>query len=65
METLQISEDGTYAIPIMKPQAGFKATMLELVFDPGTRFPLTLTSGTLITPDQYPFPPFEPEPIAK
>lgn len=60
LETLEINEDGIYAIPVETPESGFKGALLEVVFDPGSKFPLTLTSGTLITPDRYPYPPFEP-----
>jgi PhoPQ-activated pathogenicity-related protein len=65
MEALEIRDDGIYTIPIKAPESGFKGALLEVVFNPGSSFPLTLTSGTLITPEQYPFPPFEPELLSK
>ncbi len=65
METLKISEDGSYAIPISAPESGYKGALLEVVFNPDSEFPLSLTSGTVITPDTYPFGPFKPDLSAK
>jgi len=60
METLDLQTDGEYAIPITKPDSGFKAALLEVDFNPDSDFPLTFTSGTVVTPDIYPFKPFKP-----
>jgi hypothetical protein len=35
--------------------------MLEVTLDPGSMFPLTFTSGTLVLPDTYPFAPIDAE----
>jgi PhoPQ-activated pathogenicity-related protein len=61
MEALELNKEGSYAIPVSEPETGFKAALVEVVFHPDTEFPLTLTTGTLITPDCYPFDPFEPD----
>jgi len=61
MEPLEISEDGSYAIPVSAPENGYKGALLEVVFNPDSEFPLTLTTGTVITPDSYPFDPFKPD----
>jgi hypothetical protein len=60
METLEISASGNYAIPISAPESAYKGALLELVFNPGSEFPLILTTGTVITPNSYPFGPFLP-----
>ena len=60
-EEMVIAENGRYAVYITRPDSGYKAALVEIVFDPETDFPLTFTSGTLVTPDTYPFPPFQPE----
>ena len=60
-EEMVIADDGRYAVYIAQPDSGYKAALVEIIFDPGTDFPLTFTSGTLVTPDTYPFPPFEVE----
>ena len=65
MTDLEIEEDGVYTIPVSAPDTGYKGALLEVIFNPDSQFPLTLTSGTLITPDSYPFDPFEPHPEAK
>jgi PhoPQ-activated pathogenicity-related protein len=61
MKPLEVHEDGLYAIPVSPPETGFRGALLEVVFQPDSEFPLTLTSGTLITPDSYPYDPFEPD----
>lgn len=61
MEPLEISKDGSYEIPVSSPESGYKGALLEIVFNPDSEFPLTLTTGTVITPDSYPFGPFEPD----
>lgn len=59
MEEMAKKEDGVYAVHIPGPDAGYKAALLEIIFNQGSQFPLTFTTGTLITPDTYPFPPRE------
>lgn len=54
------SLDGKYQVHFSQPQSGYKGGLLELIFFPDSDFPLTFTSGTVITPDRYPFEPFEP-----
>ena len=58
-EEIPVSEDGTYVVEFEEPESGYKAGLVEIVFNPDTDFALYLTSGTLITPDTYPFDPFE------
>jgi hypothetical protein len=58
METLEISASGNYAIPISAPESGYKGALVEVVFNPGSEFPLILTTGTVITPNRYPYEPF-------
>ena len=65
MTALDLSENGSYAIPITAPERGYKGALLELVFSPDSEFPLTLTTGTVVTPDSYPFDPFEADLPAK
>jgi PhoPQ-activated pathogenicity-related protein len=65
MTTLEISADGSYTIPIIAPENGYKGALVELVFNPDSEFPLTLTTGTVVTPDTYPYDPFIPDLSAK
>lgn len=60
-EPLEISGDGSYEVSIASPKMGYKAAMLEVTLDPGSAFPLTFTSGTLVLPDTYPYEPFQPQ----
>ena len=65
MEPVEITMDGNYVIPVTTPANGYKGALVEVVFNPGSEFPLTLTSGTVVTPDTYPFEPFQPDLSAK
>jgi PhoPQ-activated pathogenicity-related protein len=60
-EKLEKEPDGIYNINISKPDSGYKAALLEVIFNPDSDFPLTFTSGTLVTPDKYPFAPYKPD----
>jgi PhoPQ-activated pathogenicity-related protein len=60
-EELNKEIDGIYEINISKPDSGYKAALLEVIFNPDSDFPLTFTSGTLVTPDQYSFDLFKPD----
>ncbi len=60
-EELNKKPSGNYAIRITTPESGFKGALLEIVFNPDSEFPLTFTSGTLVTPERYPFARFDPE----
>jgi PhoPQ-activated pathogenicity-related protein len=61
MESLPHTDNGMYAIPVENPTQGFKGALVEVVFNPESEFPLTLTTGTLVTPDRYLFGPFQPD----
>jgi PhoPQ-activated pathogenicity-related protein len=58
-EEINRDKNGKYTIYTEKPDSGYKAALVEVIFDPGTVFPLTFTSGTVVAPDTYPFPPFQ------
>ena len=59
--SLPRQEDGRYAIGIVPAESGYKASLLEMVFNPGSDFPFTFTTGTVVTPDTYPFSEFVSE----
>jgi len=49
-----------YSIHFSAPENGYKAGLLEIVFDSGIEVPFTFTTGTVVTPNTYPFGPFTP-----
>mgnify|MGYP001501168336 FL=1 len=57
---LSKTPDNQYAIHFSAPENGYKAGLLEIVFDSGTEVPFTFTTGTVVTPNAYPFGPFTP-----
>jgi PhoPQ-activated pathogenicity-related protein len=61
MKAIDVAESGSYVIPVPAPENGFRGALVEIVFNPDSDFPLTLTTGTLVTPDIYPFDPFIPD----
>ena len=40
---------------------GFTASLIEVVFYQNSSTPITLTSGTYVLPDKYPFEPYKQE----
>jgi PhoPQ-activated pathogenicity-related protein len=61
MKIIEIQAEGKYNIQVTSPVKGYKGALVELIFQPDSEFPLTLTTGTLVTPDTYPFDPFVPD----
>lgn len=59
-ERIPPEEDGIYVIPFDEPGSGYRAGLASVTFRPRSNFPMTFTTGTLVTPDTYPYPPFEP-----
>lgn len=57
---IPLAADGKYEITVTEPDQGWKAFFVELTF-PGIseEVPLKLTTGVVVTPDEYPFPPYE------
>jgi len=58
---LSKTSNNQYAIHFPTPESGYKAGMLEIVFDSGTEVPFTFTTGTVVTPNTYPFGIFKPD----
>jgi PhoPQ-activated pathogenicity-related protein len=57
---LQQQASGNYEIDIPLKE-GFTAALVEVVFNGDTAFPLTLTTGTVIRPNEFAFKPYQPE----
>ena len=58
---LSKTSNNQYAIHFPAPEKGYKAGVLEIIFDSGTEVPFTFTTGTVVTPNTYPFGPFKPD----
>lgn len=58
---IEVNPRGQQFIEIETPQNGYSAWFVEATFNNGSPFPLKQTSGTVITPDIYPFEPFAPQ----
>ena len=57
---IETNDKGHYAIPV-KSTEGYTAALVEVVFDPNGDNPLILSTGTLVTPKEYPFEKYVPE----
>ncbi len=55
-KTLPESDRGTYAVKIAQPEAGYRAGLLELTFNPKDENPFMFTTGTLVSPNSFPLP---------
>jgi len=49
------SANGRYAVKIAQPENGYKAGLLEVTFNPESDIPFTFTSGTVVSPNTFPF----------
>jgi len=58
---LSKTSNNQYAIHFPAPENGYKAGMLEIVFESGAEVPFTFTTGTVVTPNTYPFGLFKPD----
>jgi PhoPQ-activated pathogenicity-related protein len=61
MGAIDVTENGHYMIPVTEPESGYRGALVEVVFNGDSGFPLTFTSGTLVTPGSYPYDPFMPD----
>jgi len=51
---LEAQEDGGYIVRVVKPNKGWTAFFVEMVFDLGGPVPLVTTTGVHVVPDVYP-----------
>lgn len=55
------SGGGVYVAKVDKPAKGFTAFFVELTYPSGGKYPFKFTTEVRVTPDVYPFPPFQPK----
>jgi len=60
-EEVEISDSGRITVDLQTPEDGFTAWFVEATFNADTSLPLKLTTGVVVTPDEYPFDPFHTE----
>lgn len=56
---IPLSISGEYTITIESPEQGFNASFVELAFPGLDDAPLKLSTGIVVTPDEYPFPGYD------
>lgn len=61
-EKSDISVNALHSYAVKIPEAsGYTASLIEVVFDGAGNTPITLTTGTVVKPDTYPYGPYEPK----
>ena len=58
-QEIAINDEGSYTIQVETPQEGWTAYFVELTYPGVDSIPLKLTTGTVVLPDEYPYPVFE------
>ncbi|MEZ4828760.1 MAG: PhoPQ-activated pathogenicity-related family protein [Bacteroidia bacterium] len=56
---IPLASEGKYRLKAEQPERGFTAFFAELTFAGVGEVPLKLTTGVVVTPDTYPFPPYQ------
>lgn len=60
-EEVEITDSGQLTIELKAPDNGFTAWFVEATYNAETDLPFKLTSGVVVTPDEYPFGSFQPD----
>ena len=57
-EDIDKNKNGKYSISIDNPNSGYTAQFLEIIFDSESEESISITTGTVITPNKYPYSKF-------
>jgi PhoPQ-activated pathogenicity-related protein len=60
-EEIEIPVDGDLSVEVGEPDSGFTAWFVEATYNAESDLPFKQTTGVIVTPDEYPFDPFEPD----
>ena len=58
---INTTSNDKYYLHVSKPKTGYKAGLLEITIESGSKVPFVFTTGTLVSPNSYPFMPFKPK----
>ena len=58
---INTTSNDKYYLHVNKPKTGYKAGLLEITIESDTKVPFVFTTGTLVSPNSYPFMPFKPK----
>lgn len=53
------NENGRYGVVVSTAEKGYKSGLLEVTFNPDSDLPFTFTTGTVVTPNTFPFEGFK------
>ena len=57
-EDIDKNKNGKYSISIDNPDSGYTAQFVEIIFDSDSEESISITTGTVITPNKYPYSKF-------
>ena len=57
-EDIDKNKNGKYSISIDNPNSGYTAQFVEIIFDSDSEESISITTGTVITPNKYPYSKF-------
>ena len=57
-EDIDKNKNGKYSISIDNPDSGYTAQFVEIIFDSDSEESISVTTGTVITPNKYPYSKF-------
>ncbi|MEM7369819.1 MAG: PhoPQ-activated pathogenicity-related family protein [Bacteroidota bacterium] len=60
-DEIQVQENGSYQLHVSAPDQGYTAFFVELTFAGIGGVPMKVSTGTVVTPDTYPFEAFQSE----
>jgi len=60
-DKINTTSNDKYYLHVSKPKTGYKAGLLEITIESGTKAPFVFTTGTLVSPNSYQFMPFKPK----
>jgi len=60
-DKINTTSNDKYYLHVSKPKTGYKAGLLEITIESGTKEPFVFTTGTLVSPNSYQFMPFKPK----
>ena len=58
---INTTSNDKYYLHVSKPKTGYKAGLLEITIESGSKVPFVFTTGTLVSPNSYPFMPYKPK----
>jgi PhoPQ-activated pathogenicity-related protein len=60
-EEIEVPGSGNLTVEVDAPESGFTGWFVEAAYNTDTPLPFKQTTGVIVTPDEYPFAPYQPQ----